>query len=312
MNTLTYRIGLPIQRPITPLPLRRKVSYPKAMTIALGMLTTDGIIVAADTQVGIENYLKNSRGKIAGCSATTIHGDFNFSITGAGSAADLSALQIRLVEWFHEEISKNGDGKSIETALQSKIKEFHTEHVLPFEGMSSCPDFWLILALCFGERKFLWYTEKNLLVPALQTATVGAGSLYAQILINKLYQEVDSETGALLAAYIIHQVKAHIDSCGHDTDIFIIRSSTTRFTDRMKLRRLGDVFDGYSEVESKAFHQVIGSVVSDHLDGASILKELDLTKKRIQDIFNRAKPPDPQSPKADLPDPQPSLESPEG
>ena len=36
------------------------------MTIALGVLATDGVVIAADTQVSIPGYFKLGQGKISG------------------------------------------------------------------------------------------------------------------------------------------------------------------------------------------------------------------------------------------------------
>src|SRR5713101_7992480 len=61
-----------VQRPLPVRPQALKQRYPcgklkdkRAVTIALGILARNGVVIAADTQVGMPEYLKMGRGKIA-------------------------------------------------------------------------------------------------------------------------------------------------------------------------------------------------------------------------------------------------------
>ena len=71
------------------------------MTIALGLLASDGIVIAADTQETYSGALKVNHPKISGA----LNGDrFNpegvFIVTGAGSAVHLDPIGQELSDAF--------------------------------------------------------------------------------------------------------------------------------------------------------------------------------------------------------------------
>ncbi len=84
------------------------------------------------------------------------------------------------------------------------------------------PDISLVLALIKNRKKFLWTTEKNLMIPCFEFGAVGIGEAYARFLLKELWFNGDVRSIAMLVAYVIFLVRGHVTSCGHDTDLFII------------------------------------------------------------------------------------------
>lgn len=286
------------------------------MTIALGILATDGIVLAADTQLGVTDFLKMQSGKIA-LSVSRALGDpgamRSFGITGAGSADYLDALRPRMIK-----VAATGDEQPIEELeqiLQADLMNFYSAHVVPFDRYSANerPDISLIMAAQHGPKKLLWATDKNLLIAHHQYAAVGIGTMYARILMNRLYVEASVEVAGLLAAYIIFQVKKHVDGCGEETDIFVLRDKgLPSFIDRDVIGRMEDIFKGYSKIEAGALLHVLGGAYPSFPSLESISYRLTRARDDMRGLFSQG---DPLNPPPTTTDPSlqpPSPESPEG
>jgi hypothetical protein len=262
------------------------------MTIAIGMLATDGIVLAADTQVGITDYLKTSQGKIAMIVIRNERPDMplrSFAVTGAGNASYLEALRHRMTDLFRDPGYSEAPGR-LETDLEERLIEFYDAHVVPFDQYpaNERPDFWLLMGAQFGEQKLLWTTEKNVLIPHSQSAAVGIGAMYAQILLSRFHAKADSRTTALLAAYVIFQVKESIDGCGRDTDIFVLRRGTPFFLDRQRVRALEELFREYSKVESRILIHALGGSPPPELGGRSVFESVERVREAITKLFGPA------------------------
>lgn len=285
------------------------------MTIALGMLATDGIVFAADTQVTAPDFLKIDSGKvqITLCPVDDImvrHAQGalyrSFGIAGSGNAAYLPDLYQKFGGVFSDLRGMN-ELQDPHARIQDALREFYDLHILPFSSYPSGerPDIWLVMGAQVGRLRKLWYTEKNLLIKGFQYVAVGAGATYARVLLQRLYSELDSTHAAILAAFIIFQVKENVDGCGHDTDIFVLRRDSPMMVERYAVRELEETFRKYLRIES-AF---LRSAITDS-KGATFK---DASLRSIRSVFSefaieleRANPrwtTDDQSP------PQPSPES---
>ena len=81
------RLGYPRPKPPRPLlPKPRRLLQGKHMTIALGILATDGIVLAADTEMSWGNARKTEGAKIAVVEQAGI------AIAGAGDVGLMDAL----------------------------------------------------------------------------------------------------------------------------------------------------------------------------------------------------------------------------
>jgi hypothetical protein len=199
------------------------------VTIALGILAHDSVVIAADTQITMPDYLKTGQGKIAWLRKTAPSGQFGgLAITGAGSSAYLQHLQREFISTF----SNNEDLPTVDDLrqdLRTLIHSFYLDHVVPFSqyGPAERPDVWLIMGYRDRHKVALWSTEKSILTEHNTYATAGIGAMYANILLNKLFRPMwplSARTAVLLAAYVIFHVKESIPDCGKDTDVVCIQS----------------------------------------------------------------------------------------
>jgi hypothetical protein len=284
------------------------------MTIAIGMLARDGVVIAADTQMGVTDWLKTGQGKIAFATSGSVNDPQNkqaFAVTGAGDGGYLDALRTKMIGCFTKDYS-TGPLTHIENNIQDELTEFHEAHVERFSQWNDRPDFWLLMGAQRGSQRLLWTTKKNLVIPHYQHAAVGAGEMYAKILMNRIYSEMDSDATALLAAYVIFQVKESVDGCGRETDIVTLRTKGPSFTDRDEIRALEEVFREYARFEGSILTQTLRSVFAEQIDGKPVIDGIHRFREDIRTIFQRrVKPQDPQSTKADPSRPQPLQELPE-
>src|SRR5207244_127587 len=104
----------------------------KAMTIALGLLAGDGIVLAADGQLTAGDW-KLAHGKIWRSSHRVQPLDGppvvgSLVMTGAGGIATLEAMWEALSPALH-------DAPAIETLeehLKTRLRQFYKEHIIPF------------------------------------------------------------------------------------------------------------------------------------------------------------------------------------
>src|SRR5690242_6671616 len=108
---------------------------PKSMTIAIGLLCRDGIVMGADSQSGIAGSLKWPTQKILPITIGT-HGNEStvnsaaIAVAGAGNThyfQEMQELSARLIE-------VPDSANTIEEKLRSKFRDFYAETILPFSG----------------------------------------------------------------------------------------------------------------------------------------------------------------------------------
>src|SRR5437667_12469328 len=88
-----------------PRPQVRRLPGRKRMTIAIGLLATDGVVIAADTQesAGYPGDMKSSGTKILGAlrsDASNPPVTGAFAVSGAGTVGNLDAVNQKLAESF--------------------------------------------------------------------------------------------------------------------------------------------------------------------------------------------------------------------
>jgi hypothetical protein len=263
------------------------------VTIALGILATDGVVLASDTQVGITDYLKTGQGKIACCITRTLPGSASqtntLAVTGAGNTTYLLASHRAMMDCLSTpEASINPNTLQVE--LQAALGQFYEGHILPFSGYppNERPELQLVIGAQQGDEYTIWATEKNLLVREYQFAAVGVGAMYARILLGNLYAELDLRTAAALAAFVVFQVKQCIDGCGHDTDILVLRNGLPGATDRELTRKLEEQFREYSTIEASALHYALGASTEHAPSLNSLSDSFKSARKRLLEVIRSA------------------------
>lgn len=262
------------------------------MTIGLGLLVSDAIIIGADTQVGIDDStaLKNRQGKISWATRSEFgQGRIAaLATTGAGTLSHIKHLQQDLSEMI------TGGGSSplmndFERNATQHINEFYGKYVLPFHGHSNAPYFNLLFAYVSpdgGAR--LWSTSENLTTPSQSIATVGVGAMYANILLHRLFfpmWPMNYRVAILIAAYVLHEVKENIDGCGKESDIVCLGMGFQRsvFLLREHIKEFEVLFDELTSVQTEGMKVIF--MGGEHL--APTNRKLDSVRRKIDKVVEQ-------------------------
>jgi hypothetical protein len=157
----------------------------ESVTIAIGLLASDGILVATDREES-DLYQKTDQGKVKARCINAPPYD-SLIIAGAGNGACVDSLTEQLFDWFSTAMPS--DLASVATEVRRQNKKFYKEHVLPFSHYEPDyrPDYWLLVGSKIGNEKGLWTSDGLTLNPNAGHAAVGAGRPMARMLLRKFY-----------------------------------------------------------------------------------------------------------------------------
>ena len=178
------------------------------MTIALGILANDGVAIATDTQIGIQDYMKSHAAKlVAARFGLNDAKKAAIALTGAGTVGYLDRIKADLLGAFYN--SPISSGVEFQVYLDHYIHNFYQNHVIPFAGYhpTERPDVALLVGLEYDGEFRLLATEKNNCRRSMHYDAVGAGAMYAHILLGRLYAPMNIDEAAMLAAYVVFHVK---------------------------------------------------------------------------------------------------------
>jgi 20S proteasome alpha/beta subunit len=245
-------LSLPRQEPSV-----KRLRTMKRMTIAIGILASDGVVLAADREES-DGYLKNDTGKVS----LTFKGTApvgTIGVTGAGSGAYLDEIARLISDCFCEE--QIGDETSVKELIRKTHRKYYKEAVLPFPREDR-PDYDLLIG-CSGDNlgRKLWKTSGLAINPVRDYDAVGAGSTVANRLLGELWDNIPCKYAIKLAAYVIYQVKASVKDCGLGTDIVIVRRPVGFSLESVPapvVREWEGIFRSYASLERNAFYYCIG------------------------------------------------------
>src|SRR5262249_16516657 len=157
-------------------------------TIALGILASDGLVIAADSQETYGN-LQTDQGKILathlgheGPAAAVL------ALSGSGWSSYIDALNQELCASFQKKKPKNLE--DVETDLKERLRDFNREHVLPYLRLPEVerPSVSLIVGAQVGGKRCLWMTDHAVVHQVYPYAAVGSGAVHASVVLERLWQ----------------------------------------------------------------------------------------------------------------------------
>ncbi len=235
------------------------------MTIALGILAPKTVVIAADTQ---ESFGYAGGGKVSGYKIRTCtlpDEDRAISITGAGDSDYLEAASQQLEDCF----KRVRQPSRLESSLRQALRRFYRDHVEPMHSLpiDYQPQVNLIIGVTWKDRpSALFATTRNSLHKGKLYTATGIGNQYALGLLSRMAPskaEMSSRMAALLAAYVIFQVKEYVEGCGKGTHVTLLHRGTAHFFSENTIGYLEQVFRQYVDVEREAVHYVLGRPVRD-------------------------------------------------
>lgn len=232
--------------------------YPRAMTIALGIMAREGFVLAADSEIST-----SGQGVDFSASHNKVFPFYDSEggvmiITGSGSMFHVEALTAQIGKVFKD--STNETLTDLEITFQELLDKFYDDHIIPFRP--HIEDVALIIAARRKNEWKRWESSLNCLRDwkIVYTAT-GVGEMPARSIMGPLMHGCDFESAKIMAAYVIWIMKKRIVGCGHGTSIAALKGndpSPTGFTP-LQISNLEQVFEEWSWVEGSILSYIFGS-----------------------------------------------------
>jgi len=190
------------------------------VTIAIGLRSNKGIVLAADSQETVSGYIKTYTGKIH----TTFFPEAGSVVCFAGSGQ---------ADYIDTAVKKAIEGMrslktipEIESQLENNLLEFFDKHLARWayfpESDRPTVEFLIGVSTKLGGFELFHYQGTSF--HAVRAKAIGAGILLANSFIAEYVSPLMSveELGSV-AVYILSKVKKRVDTCGGFTDFVALR-----------------------------------------------------------------------------------------
>jgi len=210
------------------------------MTIALGFQCTDGMVLAADSEIsnafvkmpGTKAWVYKYAGQADGSPYA-----LQLGIVGAGNAAFIQYASERIHDAFEEFFDKRAtitrpEAKSL---LQGVINEIHSTHLYPAAQTAEPPSVEMVIGMWFGDRSLrLCRTYLTSVTKVWNYEAVGIGSALANFIIKRFYAgRVTIAQAVFIATEVLLHVKGNVPGCGGETQIIAMyKKGTVGFAQR--------------------------------------------------------------------------------
>ena len=206
------------------------------MTIAIGLMAEDGIVVAADTQESTGGLLKGDKQKMVsfggaiGQDAKSVR-EGGCVIAGAGDSGHTRALidQLGFLFMVNGDLQvmtlANDKTLSLVGEFRTCLRSFYKEHIIPFASFPrrERPDVEMLIALYRNYQPCLFYTEKTAIIHALHYKAIGLGSTFSELLLNGYWRpRMPVVEAQVLAAYVVFMTKEWVEDCGKYTGMLTL------------------------------------------------------------------------------------------
>lgn len=214
-----------------PLPRSKSRRLPerKAVTIIAGFRTSDGIVICGDTQETIANLSKRNVAKVklepwyvdsaSEVLAATIGGPLAACFCGAGNGPFIDMLTKKAWK-AAKHCTDLQDGCA---CVEELIKETYREYGGIYQP-GECPFVELIYGLKVENESRMFFASGPVVNEVEEYCSGGVGSYMADFLAARMRSSsISVHQAVILAAYILLQAKEHVDGCGGESHIAVLR-----------------------------------------------------------------------------------------
>jgi len=207
------------------------------VTIIAGFRCSDGIVVCADTQETISSISKRNVPKLRfePSNHLPFSGD-DLAVAFCG-ASDNGPFIDKVVDNAWKQAKLHSSLDEVCSAIEQSIKDTYEEYGRIYQP-GYCPQAELIYGVKIHGHSKLF----SALGPAVNEKDTycsgGAGYYMADFLAGRMYSDgLDIHQCIILAAYILFQAKEHVDGCGGDSQIAVLREDAS--SGCLELERIG-------------------------------------------------------------------------
>jgi len=228
------------------------------VTIAIGIIARDGLVIAADTQETVGGHKSDESKLLVANQGLAKEKLGAMAVTGAGDAGYLDSLNQELCAAFLSK--KKWPKDSLLRKTKKVVRQFHDDNVVPYAKWPEHdrPQLSLVIAAQTDKINALWSTDRSAVSMAKRYCAVGLGSAYAQVMLRRFWTKMDTVKAASLAAYVIFHVKNTVDGCGKQTQIVILKDGFASWISQSNLNLLEGAFDNYVTHENLMLHFILG------------------------------------------------------
>ena len=194
------------------------------MTIGIGILASNGIVLAADSEISMPPDLK-------GTDTKNIRGHCSdrkraYCGTCCSRSRDGRIFSIRKVGRLETHCRASRDRN--EPLLSAYMSAFHDKHVVPYLPLpeNERPAVQLLIANWSNGRGNLFATELGAARTVIGYDAIGIGRGIAIDILNSYAKDdlMPVESAALLAIYVIRRVTQVVAYCGHETQVVLLKN----------------------------------------------------------------------------------------
>ena len=187
----------------------------KTMTIAAGYMSSNGILLCADTEHS-DNIAKYKKTKVYQLKQHLI-------VTGAGNSHLLKVAADRL---FYAIPKAPANEQAALASVDKVIYDLHRRNIYKnFSAESqNRPEVHLIVAVRCGDGKLtLIKTENDAASLGGSYVSVGTGAYLFEYWAHHLFdRQLDFEAASYLLLFILREVKLHVSGCGGDSQVLVL------------------------------------------------------------------------------------------
>lgn len=179
------------------------------MTIALGLVHSSGVLLAADTEISTYSW-KSQRAKIRHFEYPG--GRFAFAVAGNANYA------LSTVDKIREALHENDDGRTVPSIAEDVLNNECQRLVYSNPTHASDPGapYWLLFAFRpYGGKYELYSTDANSVRAVELFECIGIGDTLARILLTPMSFRLHQEDSAThMAIYTLAMAKKNVPGCG--------------------------------------------------------------------------------------------------
>lgn len=210
-------------KPRYPKPERLTERY--AVTIIAGFKGYDGVVLCSDTQETIA-HSKRTVSKLRfepngglGLDVATSPSQLAAAFCGAGHGPFIDKLIEEAWDAAQGATSLDEACDFIEESIKEQYREFATIYQPGY-----CPEVQLIYGVKMGRTSKLFCALGPIVNEKTTYESGGAGQYMADFLASRMYADyLNVHQCAILAAYVLYQAKEHVDGCGGNSQIAVLR-----------------------------------------------------------------------------------------
>lgn len=258
------------------------------VTIIAGFRSVDGIVLCGDTQETVAGLSKRHVTKVRvepedGIIPFHVARGSNLAAAFCG-AGNNGAFIDALVRKTWEAVAVARHLGEAPRFAEEAIKATYKEYGRIFQR-GYCPYADIIYGIKMNGDSRLFHASGAIVNPVETYYSAGSGYYMADFLSSRIYtRELDVTQCAILSAYVLSQAKEHVDGCGGESHIAVLRNDSNQTSGIIDQSRVRIISEMTNRVDRNLASLLLGAanLRPDDVDDIFPDMALDVLKERIQ------------------------------